>query len=234
MTNSRFESFPIPDSHITHSALTLFTTAELEAYLDEALPVEQMTAIERALRGSPDLVKQLSQINGRRDAGVHSLGEIWRASASVVPRANSSAAIFWACSRTNNPTTSAFTSTQSAADSVQPISPTSKASKPKPPTLLPAAAASIFNRARGFCVSAKNFVAAFCGAQFRLRCTNGLYGASFLIQSRFRAIIVRIKLRNPFQPCSKKMKPIERQARFSCQGKQTGRTGHNQCVLVPE
>jgi hypothetical protein len=55
-----------------------FTTAELEAYLDEALPVEQMTAIERALRTSPDLVKQLAQINGRRDAGVHSLGEIWR------------------------------------------------------------------------------------------------------------------------------------------------------------
>ena len=55
-----------------------FTTAELEAYLDEALPVEQMTAIERALRANPELVKQLSQINGRRDAGVHSLGEIWR------------------------------------------------------------------------------------------------------------------------------------------------------------
>jgi hypothetical protein len=55
-----------------------FTTAELEAYLDEALPVEQMTAIERALRGDAELVKRLAQINGRRDAGVHSLGEIWR------------------------------------------------------------------------------------------------------------------------------------------------------------
>jgi hypothetical protein len=55
-----------------------FSTAELEAYLDEALPVEQMTAIERALRGDAELVKRLSQINGRRDAGVHSLGEIWR------------------------------------------------------------------------------------------------------------------------------------------------------------
>ena len=55
-----------------------FTTAELEAYLDEALPVEQMTAIERALRSQPDLAKRLSQINGRRDAGVHSLGEVWR------------------------------------------------------------------------------------------------------------------------------------------------------------
>jgi hypothetical protein len=58
--------------------MTPFTTAELEAYLDEALPVEQMTAIERALRSQPDLAKRLSQINGRRDAGVHSLGEVWR------------------------------------------------------------------------------------------------------------------------------------------------------------
>jgi anti-sigma factor RsiW len=58
--------------------VTPFTIAELEAYLDEALPVEQMTAIERTLRSNPDLVKQLSQINGRRDAGMHSLGEIWR------------------------------------------------------------------------------------------------------------------------------------------------------------
>jgi anti-sigma factor RsiW len=55
-----------------------FTTAELEAYLDEALPVEQMTAIERALRSHEELLKRLAQINGRRDAGVHSLGEIWR------------------------------------------------------------------------------------------------------------------------------------------------------------
>jgi hypothetical protein len=58
--------------------MTAFTTAELEAYLDEALPVEQMTAIERALRSQPELAKRLSQINGRRDAGVHSLGEVWR------------------------------------------------------------------------------------------------------------------------------------------------------------
>jgi hypothetical protein len=39
---------------------TRFTNSELESYLDEALPVEKMTA------------------HGRRDAGVHSLGEIWR------------------------------------------------------------------------------------------------------------------------------------------------------------
>ena len=55
-----------------------FTNTELEAFLDEALPVERMAAIEDALRKSESLQQQLAAINGRRDAGVHSLGEIWR------------------------------------------------------------------------------------------------------------------------------------------------------------
>lgn len=55
-----------------------FTTAELEAYLDESLPIERMTAIEAALRDDAELRERLSATNGRRDAGVHSLGEIWR------------------------------------------------------------------------------------------------------------------------------------------------------------
>jgi hypothetical protein len=55
-----------------------FSNSELEAFLDEALPVERMAAIEDALRGSEELQKKLAAINGRRDAGVHSLGEIWR------------------------------------------------------------------------------------------------------------------------------------------------------------
>jgi hypothetical protein len=54
------------------------TPAELEAYLDEALPADQMAAIEAALRDSPELLEQLATINRRRDAGVHSLGEVWR------------------------------------------------------------------------------------------------------------------------------------------------------------
>ena len=38
-----------------------------------------MAAIEEALRaGDESLAEQLTQINGRRDAGLHSLGEIWR------------------------------------------------------------------------------------------------------------------------------------------------------------
>jgi len=54
------------------------SNSELEAFLEEALPVERMTAIEEALRLDEELQKQLTAINGRRDAGVHSLGEIWR------------------------------------------------------------------------------------------------------------------------------------------------------------
>lgn len=54
------------------------TQADLEAYLDEALSVPAMAAIERALRDDATLAQQLMAINGRRDAGLHSLGEIWR------------------------------------------------------------------------------------------------------------------------------------------------------------
>ena len=54
------------------------TQSELEAYLEEALPPEEMAAIEQELRARPELLTRLSAINGRRDAGVHSVGEIWR------------------------------------------------------------------------------------------------------------------------------------------------------------
>jgi hypothetical protein len=52
--------------------------SDLEAYLDELLPPEEMARIEEALRRDSLLVEQVSGINARRDAGVHSLGEIWR------------------------------------------------------------------------------------------------------------------------------------------------------------
>jgi hypothetical protein len=55
-----------------------FSNSELEAFLDEALPTERMAAIEEALRNSDELQNRLTAVNGRRDAGVHSLGEIWR------------------------------------------------------------------------------------------------------------------------------------------------------------
>ncbi len=52
--------------------------SDLERYLDEALPVEEMARIEQALRTDRPLAERLAAINARRDSGVHSLGEIWR------------------------------------------------------------------------------------------------------------------------------------------------------------
>jgi hypothetical protein len=54
------------------------TDAELEAYLEESLPADAMTGIELELRERPELLRRLSTILGRREAGVHSVGEIWR------------------------------------------------------------------------------------------------------------------------------------------------------------
>ncbi|MGQ9575580.1 MAG: hypothetical protein ACUVUC_09695 [Thermoguttaceae bacterium] len=55
-----------------------FSQSELEAFLDEALPPEQMSQIEKALRRNPRLARLLAALNARRDAGVHSVGAIWR------------------------------------------------------------------------------------------------------------------------------------------------------------
>jgi hypothetical protein len=54
------------------------TDSDLESYLDEALPADDMAAVEQALRGDRQLLARLSAINSRRDAGAHTLGEIWR------------------------------------------------------------------------------------------------------------------------------------------------------------
>jgi hypothetical protein len=54
------------------------TQHELEAFLDEALSPEEMARIEMALRSQPMLARSLADISARRDAGIHTLGEIWR------------------------------------------------------------------------------------------------------------------------------------------------------------
>ena len=54
------------------------TQVELESYLDEDLTPEEMAEVENTLRDDPKLLDVLAQLNTRRDAGVHSLGEIWR------------------------------------------------------------------------------------------------------------------------------------------------------------
>jgi hypothetical protein len=59
--------------------------SDLEAYLDEALPSAQMAEVELALRRDPQLTSRLAMINSRRDAGIHTLGEIWRRNRLTCP-----------------------------------------------------------------------------------------------------------------------------------------------------
>jgi hypothetical protein len=61
------------------------TDAQLEAFLDEALPADAMAAIEDALRSDEALAGRLAATIGRRDAGVHTLGAIWRRNRLTCP-----------------------------------------------------------------------------------------------------------------------------------------------------
>lgn len=54
------------------------TDLELEAYLDESLPATRTNEIEAMLSAETELAQRVSVLNARRDAGVHSLGEVWR------------------------------------------------------------------------------------------------------------------------------------------------------------
>ncbi|HEX3869703.1 MAG TPA: hypothetical protein VHV77_04620 [Pirellulales bacterium] len=54
------------------------TDADLLAYLDESLSAADMASVEQALRGDTELGERLLELVQRRNAGVHSLGEIWR------------------------------------------------------------------------------------------------------------------------------------------------------------
>lgn len=55
-----------------------FSQAELEAFLDEGLTAEEMSAIEQTLRADKELTAQLASIVNRRGGGMHSIGDIWR------------------------------------------------------------------------------------------------------------------------------------------------------------
>lgn len=55
-----------------------FTDAVLLGYLDEALPVERMTAVEGELRASAALRERLSVLCSQRDEQGHSVGDVWR------------------------------------------------------------------------------------------------------------------------------------------------------------
>lgn len=69
-------AFPPSAFRFPHAAV--ITDPELDRFLDEALPPEQMAEIETALRDDAGLQARLAAAVGRRDAGVHSLGAIWR------------------------------------------------------------------------------------------------------------------------------------------------------------
>lgn len=55
------------------------TDPELEAFLDEGLPPERMSALEEALRTDAALRARAARIIARRNSGAHSVAEIWRA-----------------------------------------------------------------------------------------------------------------------------------------------------------
>ena len=62
-----------------------FTDADLESYLDETLHPDLAMDLEQSLKEDEKLLSRLSHINGRRDAGIHTLGEIWRRNQVGVP-----------------------------------------------------------------------------------------------------------------------------------------------------
>lgn len=55
-----------------------YSDSELEAYLDEALPAADMARVESAVRETPALLRRLAEVIGRREAGAHSVGDVWR------------------------------------------------------------------------------------------------------------------------------------------------------------
>ena len=56
----------------------VITDQMLLAYIEESLPSETMASIETGLRTDDSLRNRLSQLIGRRDSGVHTVGDIWR------------------------------------------------------------------------------------------------------------------------------------------------------------
>jgi len=56
----------------------MITDPMLLAYIEESLPSETMSRIEVALRSDDELRQRLIHLIGRRDSGVHSVGDIWR------------------------------------------------------------------------------------------------------------------------------------------------------------
>ncbi|MDA7950643.1 MAG: hypothetical protein MPJ24_04060 [Pirellulaceae bacterium] len=60
-------------------------SAQLEAFLEEALPPDEMAQIEVKLRNNDVLREKLATIQSRRAAGIHTIGGIWRESRASCP-----------------------------------------------------------------------------------------------------------------------------------------------------
>lgn len=52
--------------------------SELLAWFDESLPLDRLAVIEGALRADPALRARAQVLANGRDAGQHSVGEVWR------------------------------------------------------------------------------------------------------------------------------------------------------------
>ena len=57
---------------------TEVTREKLHAYLDDALSMEELASLEKAMRDSPELLVRLNAARDERDRGEHTLGGIWR------------------------------------------------------------------------------------------------------------------------------------------------------------
>lgn len=58
--------------------MTDVTREQLHAYLDDSLDDAETARIEKLIRGSAEVRKQLSKARDERDRGEHSLGGVWR------------------------------------------------------------------------------------------------------------------------------------------------------------
>jgi hypothetical protein len=65
--------------------MSLFTDAELVAFLDEALPAGRCAELEHELRSNGELRNRLLEVRGRESAGLHTIGAIWRRSRLSCP-----------------------------------------------------------------------------------------------------------------------------------------------------
>lgn len=54
------------------------TATEIERFLDEGLPPDRMAAVEESLQKDHAVRELMVAAVGRRDAGLHTLGGIWR------------------------------------------------------------------------------------------------------------------------------------------------------------